>query len=702
MSSKYPYTKEEPLVEKIHGHDVEDPYRWLEDTKNPEVQDWIKAQKEFADSIINQYEGKEAISERLRELFDYDVIIPERFAVSKTNHGIRYFYELRKAGESQPVLYYQDGDDGERVELLNPVKLSPDGLIAIDWFSPSPDGVLVVYGISEGGTERSVLHIINVESGELLSEKIPQTRHSSIVWFPDNSGFYYTRNPLLGEVPKEEEDYYKHVFFHKIGSDYKNDIKVFGEGRDPAEIPGLYTNADCSYLVYNGYRFTETDIYVARVNKENPSELDFKTVVESRDIVNMPMIVEDTLYLVTQADAPNGRVLEYSIEDVLEKGEQAQARELIKESTGVISIQYERFTVFDKFIAIAEDENAHSKLKIYDRYSGELVNTIEFTSYSSVLGITSHHDIPRVYYMTETFFSPPTVFYYEDKEKQAMFYRPNLDLDESDFEAKQVWYESKDGTRVSMYVLSKADSEISSTTPVILTGYGGFGISNTPAYNQTHIVWNENGGVYAVSNLRGGAEYGHEWHMAGNRDKKQNVFDDFISAAEWLIGQGFGSRATLGILGGSNGGLLVGATLVQRPDLFCSVYCAVPLLDMLRYTRFLIAKYWIPEYGDPSKEEEFKWLYSYSPYHHVKAKTKYPPTYFYTAEGDSRVDPMHALKMAAKVQALTTGAIDTNPIILWVETSAGHGVGMPVEKVIETRTRFLMFLAHHSGIRFNS
>ena len=702
MSPKYPHTEKEHLVETIHGHEIEDPYRWLENTRDPRVQEWIKTQNEFAESIIGQYDGKDVIGNRIRELFNYDVIIPGKFAVSRTDRGIRYFYEMRKAGESQPVLYYQDGDEGERVELLDPVKLSPDGLIAIDWVQPSPDGSLVVYGISEGGTERSVLHILNVESGEMLSEKIPQTRYSSIVWFPDNSGFYYTRNPMPGEVPKEEEDYYKHVFFHKIGSDYMKDIKVFGEGRDPAEIPALYTNADCSYLVYNGYRFTETDIYVARVNKENPTDLDFKTVIESKDIVNMPMIVDDTLYLVTQADAPNGRVLEYSIEEILEKGEQAQARELIKESTGVISIQYERFTTFDKFLAIAEEEKAHSKLKIYDRYSGELVNTIDFTSYSSVLSIASHHGVPRVYYMTETFFSPPTVFYYEDKEKQSVFYSPNLELNESDFEAKQVWYESKDGTRVSMYLLSKVDNEISRTTPVILTGYGGFGISSTPAYNQTHIVWIENGGVFAVSNLRGGAEYGHEWHMAGNRDKKQNVFDDFISAAEWLIEQGIGSSDTLGILGGSNGGLLVGAALVQRPDLFSSVYCAVPLLDMLRYTRFLIAKYWIPEYGDPSKEEEFKWLYSYSPYHHVEAETEYPPTYFYTAEGDSRVDPMHALKMAAKVQAVTTGPIEANPILLWVETSAGHGVGMPVEKVIVIRTRFLMFLAHHTGMRFNS
>ena len=701
MSSKYPHTKKESLVEKIHGYDIEDPYRWLEDTKNPQVQEWINTQNDFADGIINQYDGKDKIIDRLRELFNYDVIIPGKFTLSKTRHGIRYFYELRRAGESQPVLYYQDGDDGERVELLNPVKISPDGLVAIDWFVPSPDGSFVVYGISEGGTERSILHILNVDTGEELSEKIPQTRYSSIAWFPDNSGFYYTRNPLPGEVPKEEEDYYKHVFYHKIGSDYRKDIKVFGEGRDPAEIPALYTNADCSVLVYNGYRFTETDIYVSRVNKDNPTELDFKTVVESKDIVNMPMVVDDTIYLVTQADAPNGRVLEYSIEEVLEKGDQAQARELIKESTGVISIQFERFTSFGEFIAIAEDENAHSKLKIYDRYSGELVDTIAFTSYSSVLSIASHHGVPRVYYMTETFFSPPTVFFYETKEKKSIFYRPNLDLDESEFEAKQVWYESKDGTRVSMFVLSKAGIEISKTTPVLLTGYGGFGISNTPAYNQTHIVWTENGGVFAVSNLRGGAEYGQEWHMAGNRDKKQNVFDDFISAAEWMIKQGIGSKDTLSILGGSNGGLLVGAALVQRPDLFSSVYCAVPLLDMLRYTNFLIAKYWIPEYGDPTKEEEFKWLYSYSPYHHVKSDTIYPPTYFYTAEGDSRVDPMHALKMAARVQDLTTGPIDTNPILLWVETSAGHGVGMPVEKVIETRTRFLMFLAHHSGIRFS-
>ena len=702
MSSKYPHTEKEHLVETIHGHEIEDPYRWLEDTKDPRVQEWIKTQKDFAESIIKQYDGKQTISKRLHELFDYDVIIPEYFDIRKTAQGIRHFYELRRAGEEQPVLYYQDGDDGEKIELLNPMKISPDGLTSIDWFYPSPDGALVAYGLSEGGTERSVLHIIDVETKENLSEKIPQTRYSSIVWFPDNSAFYYTRNPLPGEVPEDQEDYYKHVFYHKIGSDYTKDSKVYGEERDPAEIPYLYTNDDCSYLVYNGYRFTETDVYVAKVNKDNPLELDFRTVIESKDIVNVPMIVGDTLYLATQEGAPNGRIMVYSIEEVLEKGSKAEARELIKESTGVIPLQYERFAPFDDYLSIVEDENAHSKLKIYDRHSGELVDTIEFTTYSSVLSIASSHGVPRVYYMAETFFSPPSVFYYDKSKKESVFYKPNLDLDESDFEAKQVWYESKDGTRVSMYLLSKTGDEMSNTTPIILTGYGGFGISRTPAYNQTHIVWIENGGAFAISNLRGGAEYGQEWHMAGNRDKKQNVFDDFISAAEWMIAQGIGSRDTLGILGASNGGLLVGAALVQRPDLFSSVYCAVPLLDMLRYTRFLIAKYWIPEYGDPAKEEEFNWLYSYSPYHHVKANTNYPPTYFYTAEGDSRVDTMHALKMAARVQELTDSPIDTNPIILWVETSAGHGVGMPIEKVIETKTRFLMFLAHHSGMKFHS
>jgi prolyl oligopeptidase len=299
-----------------------------------------------------------------------------------------------------------------------------------------------------------------------------------------------------------------------------------------------------------------------------------------------------------------------------------------------------------------------------------------------------------------SFFTPTSFYRYTVAEGKSPFLTSGMDLDESDFKTDLRWYKSKDGTKVSMFLLSKRDVTPTSETPVSMTGYGGFGVSLTPSYNPTYPIWAQLGGVVAIPHLRGGAEYGREWHHAGNREKKQNVFDDFIAAAEYLIASKIGSKETLTIYGGSNGGLLVGAALVQKPKLYSGVYCAVPLLDMIRYTNFLIAKYWIPEYGDPEIEEEFNWLLEYSPYHHVKDDAEYPSTFFYTAIGDGRVDPMHALKMTALVQANTSGSIDEKPVFLWVETDAGHGVGMPLEKRIDVLKKQIIFLAHRSGIVF--
>lgn len=700
MDSEYPPTRVENVVEELHGVTIEDPYRWLEDTTDPKVQDWIKKQNALTSSKLGKYEGMDKIRNRLLELYNYDIIVQNSFEVRKTNKDTRFFYLYRKAGSAQPVLYYQDGEDAERIELINPMKLSSEGLVAIDWYVPSPDGSLVAYGISRDGTEKSVLHIIRVETTEVLAEQIPGTRYCSIAWLHDCSGFYYTRYPLPGTVPPEEEGYNRHIFFHKIGHDYNDDVKVFGEGRAPNEIAVLDINRDNSILAIMCHRFIESDVFIAKINPSDYTSLSFSLVVEGKHTLNIPQLTEDTLYILTQEDAPNGKIMAYNMQKFFDNESDGQSTVVVKEGTGVISID-NVFALFQDKIVIIEDENASSKLKIYDCNTGELIDTIIFDTLVTVQSLSSAHDIERFYFSVESYFSPPSISYYETPEIKGNFFKPTLDLDETQFKTEQVWYKSKDGTDVSMFILSKKDLVRSSNTPINLTGYGGFGISKTPIFTPHYLLWIENGGVVAVPNLRGGGEYGQKWHRGGNRDNKQNVFDDFISAAEWLITNNIGSTKTLGIHGRSNGGLLVGACLTQRPDLFESVLCGVPLLDMIRYTNFLIAKYWIPEYGDPLKEEEFKWLLSYSPYHNVKDETSYPATYFYTAEGDSRVDTMHAMKMTAKIQTVTKGSVEDQPILLWVETQAGHGVGMPLEKIVESETKFMIFQAYHTGMKFD-
>jgi prolyl oligopeptidase len=370
---------------------------------------------------------------------------------------------------------------------------------------------------------------------------------------------------------------------------------------------------------------------------------------------------------------------------------------VVKETEGVIfSSEFSRFVVYNGHIAVIEDKNASSNLKIYDLKSGKLVEDVIFDFHITLYQLLGIPGSNTFYYSIGSFFYPDSHYSYKDSESHLL-YKPKLDLDQTLFQSKLVWYESKDGTKVSMFILSKRGMIVSDETPVTLTGYGGFGISCNPVFSQHHVTWVEQGGVIAIAHLRGGGEYGQKWHRAGNRENKQNVFDDFIAAAEWLADNKIGSPTTIAVHGGSNGGLLVGAALVQKPDLFGAVTCHVPLLDMIRYTNFQVAKTWSPEYGNPEIKEEFEWLYSYSPYHHVN-DVKYPPTLLLTALGDTRVDTMHAFKMTAKLQNTSNESVEDRPLLLHTESQAGHGVGSPVEKIVEISKKSFIFRAQHTGL----
>ncbi|TFG97756.1 S9 family peptidase [Candidatus Thorarchaeota archaeon] len=696
MGDKYPITRRENIVEEIHGVKIEDPYRWLEDSSSSEVKEWFEEQNKLSSSIIDQYLGGEIVKKRMHDLFLYDYIEPALFQIVTTPDGPRFFYFFRAAGKSQPSLCYQDGEQGQRIVLFDPLGESKDALVSIDWFKASSDGCLVAYGISEGGTEQSVLYVMDVQKREILTEKIPQTKWCELVWLK-NIGFYYSRYPLSGTVSPEDENYYHHVYYHKLGDDYTKDVKVFGDGRLKTEHPLLSINENCTHLAVCSYRFISSDIHVAHINSEEPNSLDFIPVIETESTTSIPSMYGDQLFIITQIDAPNGQILQYDLSIFSDDRKVPDGKIVVKETEGVIfGSTYYRFVVFNGRIAVIEDKNASSSLKIYDIESGKLVEDVGFDSHVTIYQLVGAAGSDTFYYSLGSFFYPDSHNSYKNGESHLL-YKPNLDIDSSLFQSKLVWYKSKDGTKVSMFILSRRGMEMSEETPVTLTGYGGFGIPLTPAFSQHHVTWIEQGGVIAIANLRGGGEYGQKWHRAGNRENKQHVFDDFIAAAEWLADNEIGSPATIAIHGGSNGGLLVGAALVQRPDLFGAVTCHVPLLDMIRYTNFQVAKTWSPEYGDPEIKEEFEWLYSYSPYHHVKNE-KYPPTLLLTALGDTRVDTMHAFKMAAKLQNTANEFVEERPLLLHTESQAGHGVGSPVEKTVEILKKSFIFRAQHTGL----
>jgi len=693
MGQKYPDTRRENVVDEVHGVKIEDPYRWLEDASSKEVLDWVEEQNKLTQSVLSGYLGEEKVKKRMLDLFHYDYIQAYYFQVRRRGDGVRFFYYYREAGKNQPSLCYQDGEDGERTLLYDPLKDSEEALISIDWFVPSGDGSLVAYGISEGGTEKSVLYVMDVDKKELLSEEIPQTKWADIAWL-ENDGFYYSRYPLEGTVSKEDENYYHHVFYHKLGDDYKNDVKVFGEGRPKTEHPFLAISEDYKFLTVGSHRFISADIHLSQIDRDNPSKLNFVPVVESEEVLSVCEFYGNHLYLMTQVGAPNGHIIRYDLSQF--KGEMPKPETVVKETDGVISMDPSTFAVFGNKIAVVEEKSAASNLKIYELGSGKLVEEVDFGSKVTVHNVASAPGFDAFYYVYGGYFYPATHYTYRNGKSEVL-YKPKLDLDDDLFQTKLVWYTSKDGTKVSMFILSKKGIEVSEKTPVTLTGYGGFAISNAPTFSPSYVSWVEQGGVLAVAHLRGGGEYGQKWHRAGNRENKQNVFDDFIAAAEWLIENKIGSRETLAISGGSNGGLLVGAALVQRPDLYSAVACHVPLLDMIRYTNFQVAKTWAPEYGDPEVKEEFEWIYPYSPYQHVK-KAEYPATFMHTALGDTRVDSMHAFKMAAKLQNVA-GELDAKrPQVLYTESQAGHGAGSSIEKSVSLWAKAFVFRAYHTGL----
>ena len=683
-SAAPPKAEARPLRETFHGTTVVDNYRWLEDGNNPETEKWVAQEMAYTRGVLDPVAGRDGIEKRLTELLTIGSVGVPQIA------GKYYFYLRRDGMQNQPVLYVREGVEGKDRVLVDANQLAADGTIALDWFHPSESGKYLAYGTSPSGSEMSTLHILETKSGTLLPDTIERTRAASIAWELNGSGFYYTRYPKKGDVAEGQEMYHRHVFYHELGSDPATDPLIFGEGRDAEDWPGLKLSNDGRWLLITVQEgWTKSELFLMDLKAGTPPT----RVTTGKDCFYSGSLYNGKLFIVTNEDAPRYRVF------VTDAGnyDRANWKEIIPQTDAVLQ---GAATWGGKLFAQYE-QNASSQLKLFD-LDGKKISDLSLPAIGTVFASEGKWNRDEIFYGFHSFTHPPSIYRYDLKGGTTSLWA-KVDapaIDPAAYEVEQEWYHSKDGTRVPMFVVRRKGLKKDGRNPTLLMGYGGFNVSLTPSFDRAGYLWLEHGGVFAVANLRGGAEFGEDWHRAGMLEKKQNVFDDMIAAAEHLVAEKYTDKNHLAIRGGSNGGLLMGAMITQRPDLFRAVVCQVPLLDMLHYQSFQIAKLWVPEYGSADSPEQFKWLYAYSPYHHVRAGTEYPAILFMTADTDTRVDPMHAKKMAALMQAeAKNGVSRTRPILLRIESKAGHGAGKPVAKQIEEFTDIYSFLFWQLGVK---
>lgn len=680
----YPSSHRIEMVEILHGIQVADPYRWLEDIDSEQTQSWILAQNQVTFEYLSQISARDSIRQRITELWDY-----EKYSLPIKRNG-RYFFTRNDGLQNQSVLYWQESLEAEPTVLLDPNQLSVDGTVALMGYAVSEDGKLLTYGLSTFGSDWQEWRVREIDSGQDLDDHLKWVKASATSWTHDNQGFFYSRydEPEQGLAYKGA-NYYHKLYYHRLGTTQAEDELIY-ERPDHKEWGFYgYVTEDGRYLIIQVWDGTRRELGVFYQDLRQPRE-DREVVELLKDFDAIYYMIGNdgpTFYFSTDLDAPLWRIIAIDIT----QPDRTNWQEVIPEATD--TLQYANF-VYRKFIACYLHD-AHSRVKIFDQM-GQLVREVELPGIGSVDGFDPRSRDAETFYLFTNFTTPGTIFHYDMETGQSRVFRqPKVDFDPNVYVTEQVLYHSKDGTRVPMFISYKKGLKRDGNNPTYLYGYGGFNIDLTPFFSVANLVWLELGGIYAQASLRGGGEYGKSWHEAGMKLNKQNVFDDFITAAEWLIEHQYTRTSKLAIGGGSNGGLLVGACMIQRPDLFAACLPNVGVFDMLRFHQFTVGWAATSDYGSPENPQEFKALLAYSPYHNLKPGTIYPATLITTGDHDDRVFPAHSFKFATALQAAQKG---TAPVLIRIETKAGHGAGKPTVKLIREIADRWTFLVHILGM----
>tara|TARA_Y100001934_G_scaffold279280_1_gene382628 strand:- start:3403 stop:5604 length:2202 start_codon:yes stop_codon:yes gene_type:complete len=671
---QYPNTRKMDHVDVLHGVEVPDPYRWLEDDNAAETEAWVSAQNEATFAYLDSIPAREKIRERLTELWDY-----EKFGIPFREGG-RYFFTRNDGLQNQSTLHVSDSLDGKARLLLDPNTLSKDGTVALRSYAISPDGNLMAYGLSSAGSDWQRWKVRDVRSGEDLADHLNWIKFSGASWSKDNQGFYYSRY----DEPNEDDEltgqnYFHKLYYHRIGTDQSEDRLVYETPEHKEWGFGAQVTDDGRFLIITVWQGTDPRNRLYYRDLQQPDSEVVKLLDDFDADYSFIDNIGSRFYIFTDKDAPRGRVISIDINDPDER------QETLAQSEDTLT----RADLIDGRLVCTYLQDAKSAVRILPLH-GTGAKVVELPGIGSVNGFRGKRTDTDTFYAFASFTVPGTIYRYDLRTGESTIYKePEVKFDPAAFETRQVFYQSKDGTRVPMFITHQRGLNLDGNNPVYLYGYGGFNISLTPSFSLSMLTWMEMGGVYARPNLRGGGEYGEEWHQAGTKHNKQNVFDDFIAGAEWLIQNKYTSPKRLAIAGGSNGGLLVGACMNQRPDLFAAALPAVGVMDMLRFHKFTIGWAWTSDYGSPENADDFKTLHAYSPYHNLRRGMRYPSTLITTGDHDDRVVPAHSFKFAARLQEYHVG---DNPVLIRIETKAGHGAGKPTDKTIRELADKLGFL----------
>lgn len=680
----YPETKTVEQVDTFHGVKVDDPYRWLEDDvrESKAVAEWVEAQNQLTFDYLKKIPGRDQIEKRITELWNYEKI------GAPSKEGGRYYFLRNDGLQNQNVLFVQDSLKDEPQVLIDPNTWSSDGTVALAGTESSEDGRYVAYGIQDGGSDWRTWRIMEVESRKVLDDELKWIKFSSIAWTPDSKGFYYSRY----DEPQEGATFQslnlnQKVFYHVVGTPQSDDRLVYERPDHPEWGFGADVSDDGKYLVLTAWKGTDDRYRIVVQDLQDPDAKPFELIDNFDYEYSFAGNQGTRLFFKTNYQAPLRRIIAIDVA----KPEMEHWTEVVPETENALTgANIVGSTIIGKYL-----KDARSQVRLH-QMDGTFLREVQFPGIGTASGFGGRQDHTETFYSFSSFATPPSTYRYNLQTGESTLLRQaDVKFNPEDYETSQIFYTSKDGTKVPLFLCHKKGLKLDGTNPTLLYGYGGFNISLTPTFSVSRLAWMEMGGVFALANLRGGGEYGEPWHKAGTKVQKQNVFDDFIAAAEWLIENGYTKSSKLAIQGGSNGGLLVGACMTQRPDLYGACLPAVGVMDMLRFHQFTAGRFWVDDYGSADNPEEFAALKAYSPYHNLEGGVQYPATLITTADTDDRVVPGHSFKFAARLQACQSG---TAPTLIRIETRAGHGAGKPTAKIIEEVADQWAFLSQNLGM----